>query len=411
MDPATQDISTLYSTVAPGQRSDQVKQLQSALIGAGFNIAAGPTGFFGPQTQAAVDSWKKTLTPTSQTSTTPGTDTPKFFDPSNPATFSLDLKDEPSSDILKKYTSIDEVKKMLDQSTADINKTLTPTDAESKLKTQLADIRQKSDALMMSEKTYENNLQGEGISSGAIQGRSEASARITNLSLENLALQEKNLLTRLGLEQDARTIAEKVAQNKYSNVKDTIEFANKAQEVINKKKTDLITATDKLTDNARLSLQIILNSFKGLTFHGLDSSAQLKVQTMANQLGIPIDIIIKGMDVVKDQQDLDNLDKAKRTAIEQQNANRLSKESGNLNKDEVAFQKDLNAGITKLAENAGNWGQVYDTLAGIYGRTNPDLVKRLTPAEITTAGGDPTVDQTYLDILLNKKKYNPSFNP
>ena len=127
--------------------------------------------------------------------------------------------------------------------------------------------------------------------------------------------------------------------------------------------------------------------------------------------GLVLKNSIKGMEVVKNQQDLDNLNKKKSLAIDQQNADRLASDNSNLNKDEQAFQKDLNSGISKLAENAGNWRQVYDTLAGIYGRTNPELIKRLTPAEITAAGGDPITDQTYLDILLNKKKYNPSYNP
>ena len=412
---ATDTISPLYSVVAPGQRSDQVKQLQSALIGAGFNIPAGATGFFGPQTQAAVDSWKSKLgTPPDQNSGggNTGGNTSTGNNGSDP--FSLKFPEEPSTDLLKSYTSFDDVKKLIDDATAGVNKTLVPTDTENQLKTQLADIRAKEDQLGMGEKLYQNNLQGEGISSGAIQGRSEASARVTAMQLEPLALQEKNLLTRLGLEQDARAISEKVAENKLTSVKDLLSVADKMQQRIQDQKTALVTATDKLTDNARQALQTILSQFKGLDFHSLSPAAQLEVQKLTKQIGIPIDVVMQGMEVVKNQQDLDNLDKAKRTAIEQQNANRLSnqaKQDANLNSDEKAFQKDLNAGITKLAENPGNWGQVYDTLAGVYGRTNPDLVKRLSPAEISAAGGDPAVDQTYLDNLLNKKKYNPSYNP
>lgn len=330
--------------------------------------------------------------------------------PVTPATLNIDTSKEPSSDTLSKYTSIDEIKKILDESTAGINKTLVPTDEETKIKNQIADIRAKEDVINSGFKQYKNNLEGQGISTEAIQGRSFEADRNAAFALEPLILQEKNLLTRLGLEVEARGIDQKVAENKYANAKDIIEYAAKAQAIIDKKKTDLIAATDKLTDNNRLTLQTILTQFKGLDFHSLSTEAQLKVQTLANQLGIPIDVIIKGMDVVKDQQDLDNLNEKKRIAISQQNANNSS-DSTNLNKEEVAFQKDLNAGITKLAENAGNWGQVYDTMAGIYGRTNPELVRRLTPQEVQAAGGDPSTDQTYLDILLNKKKYNPSYNP
>ena len=304
--PTDQSISDLYSATAPGQRSDQVKQLQGALIGAGFSIPAGPTGFFGPQTQDAIDAWKNK-------SGTQPTDVNTGGNTGGSSTFNLNVPTEPSTDLLKTYTSFDDIKKMIDTATAGVNATLVPTDTETKLKTQISDIRAKEDALGFGEKQYENNLQGEGISSRSIQGRSEASARITAMQLEPLALQEKNLLTRLGLEQDARAISEKVAENKMTSVKDLMTFADKMQSRIDAQKTALVNATDKMTDNNRQALQTILTQFKGLDFHSLSTEAQLKMQSMANQLGIPIDVIVQGMEVVKNQQEFDNLQKTKAT--------------------------------------------------------------------------------------------------
>ena len=403
MDPAT-NISELYSKVAPGQNSDQVKQLQTALIGAGFNIGAGATGFYGPQTQSAVDAWKKTLGGTDTSTAKTGTSVATADSNAGFSTFSLPTPTEPSTDLIK-YTSFDEIKKMIDEANAGVNATLTPTDKEKQLTQQIADIRAKEDQLMQDQKQSDIYLQGEGISNNAIQGRSEADTRITNMSLDTLALQEKNLLTRLGLEQDARTVAEKIATNKLTSVKDLVTTASQMQDKINEQKTALVNETDKLTDNTRQTLSTILSQFKGLDFHSLSTDAQLQLQSMANKLGIPIDVIIQGMQVVKNQQDLDNLNKAKSLAIDQQNANRLSNQSNNMTDEEKAFQDDLNKGITNLASNKQHWGEVYDTLAGIYGHSNPDLVRRLTPQEITAAGGDPSIDETYLDILLNKKKY------
>jgi len=59
--PVDQSISNLYSSTAEGQTSAQVKQLQQALIAAGYSIPAGATGFYGPQTKAALDQWKGKL--------------------------------------------------------------------------------------------------------------------------------------------------------------------------------------------------------------------------------------------------------------------------------------------------------------------------------------------------------------
>lgn len=304
MNPATQNISNLFSVVAPGQKSAQVKSLQEALIGAGFKINAGATGFFGAETQAAADAWKKTLG-------TPAPIAPEVpAGPATPTTFTLDTSKEPSSDTLSQYTSIDTIKKMLDESTAEINKTLTPSAEETKIKTQIADLRAQEDNINLGVKKYKSNLEGEGISAGAIQGRSWDVDRNVAMTLETLGVQEKNLLTRLGLEQEARGLEEKVATNKYGATKDIIEYASKAQAAIDKQKTDLINATDKMNDNARQMLSTILTQFKGLDFHALSPEAQLKMQTMANQLGIPVDVIIKGMEVNKNQQDLENLKKA-----------------------------------------------------------------------------------------------------
>lgn len=300
---AETNISNLYSVVAPGQRSDQVKALQTALIGAGHNIGAGATGFFGPQTQAAVDAWKKTL------GTTTAVETPAT--PAGPSSFTLDMPNEPKSDVLTKYTSLDEIKKMLEESNTAIDKTLVPTAEENRLKKELADIQAKEDTINQGVKQYKNNLEGEGITSGAIQGRSWETDRNAAFSLEPLALKEKNLLMRLGLEVEARGVEQKIAENKYGTTKDIIEYASKAQAAIDKQKNDLIASTDKMTDNTRQALTTILSQFKGLDFNVLSSEAQLKLQSMANSLGIPIDVIIKGMEVNKNQQDLENLKKTK----------------------------------------------------------------------------------------------------
>ncbi len=79
--PTTADhsnISALYSSTVPGQTSSQVTQLQQALIQAGFSIPAGATGYYGPQTQAAVAQWKATLVnnpPTAPNLTSPNAST------------------------------------------------------------------------------------------------------------------------------------------------------------------------------------------------------------------------------------------------------------------------------------------------------------------------------------------------
>lgn len=66
-----QEISNLYSTTVFGQTSDTVRQLQQKLISAGYAIPAGATGYYGDQTEVALNQWKSKLQPQQPTQQTP----------------------------------------------------------------------------------------------------------------------------------------------------------------------------------------------------------------------------------------------------------------------------------------------------------------------------------------------------
>lgn len=223
--------------------------------------------------------------------------------------FSMEVPEDPSSDLLKEYTSPEKIKKMLDEANEAVDKSLQPTEQEGKLKTELADIRQKADSLKAGVRDYEQKLEGQGISASAIEGRSWDIERNVNDNLEVLALQEKNLLTRLGLEQEARKIEQTRAENRYAAVKETIELFGKMQDRVNKEKTDLLVQTEKLEDNARQSLNTVLTQFDGLSYYDLNDEAQKQLADVAKKAGIPIDLVIKGMEVVKNQKALAQIQK------------------------------------------------------------------------------------------------------
>ncbi len=191
------------------------------------------------------------------------------------------------------------------------NNALIPTTEEKDLNTKLADIRNQANLAKQDVKEYESKLPGEGISQGGIDARSYNVEKAANLTLERLGIEEANLLTRLGLAQDARTIQQKIADGNYNAQKDALDYKFKIQDAIDKQKTDLANAAEKLTDNARSALTTILTQFDGLTYHALSPDGQNQLMTLAKTAGIPIDTIIKGMDVVKAQKDFDNLQKNK----------------------------------------------------------------------------------------------------
>ncbi len=78
-----------------------------------------------------------------------------------------------------------------------------------------------------------------------------------------------------------------------------------------------------------------------------------------------------------------------------------------LTDEEKEFKKNLITAITTVSADHDQWGMVYDSLATIYGRSNPDLIRKLSREEIEAVGGNPDIDETLLDILLNKSKFYP----
>ncbi len=79
-----------------------------------------------------------------------------------------------------------------------------------------------------------------------------------------------------------------------------------------------------------------------------------------------------------------------------------TKDTGDKNKEEVAFEKQLNKQLDVLAKGGefSQWGEAYNTLANRY----PELDTPLTPEEKELYGEE---NETQLDLLLNKSKYYP----
>lgn len=79
--------------------------------------------------------------------------------------------------------------------------------------------------------------------------------------------------------------------------------------------------------------------------------------------------------------------------------------SSTTDKETEDFNKDKEDVVKKLATSKMTWAQAYDTLLGLYGQSNPELFEQLDADEITERGGNPDIDENYIDIILNKQKY------
>lgn len=224
-----------------------------------------------------------------------------------PQSFNLQIPETLSStdvdDALSSPTTTEDIITQLKQANERIRGFSTPTEQETQLSQQLADIRAKADSETMGLKKYVSDLPKEGISQRGIQARSIDMERNVNLTLERMAMQEKNLLARLGIEQTKRTEGMTAEQTSFDNLL-------KIESVLSQQKTNLFNETDKLTDNARQALNTILTQFKGVAFDDLDTSTQLQIQSLAQKQGIPIGVVQAGMNMNKAQLDLNNIKKA-----------------------------------------------------------------------------------------------------
>ena len=281
-----------------------------------------------------------------------------------------------------------------------------PTNTENSLNSQLSTLRASEDAAKLGLQRYENALPGEGISAGAIQGRDIAMSRSVNMDLQTMAAQEKNLMTQLGLATTARTNQLKVDQGTMTENDKTISNYNAIQNAIDKQLTTVNNTANKLTANAKSTLTTIFTHFKGVAWADLSSDAQNQITTIAQNAGIPIDVVQAGMDANASQVALTAL--KTQTAINKSNGTGTSGGNANLTATEKKFQTTLTGEQKKLAKG-GDWGASYNYLANLYGKSNPELITPLTDAQkqqLTKQGYKVNPqDQTMLDILLGKSQY------
>lgn len=160
------------------------------------------------------------------------------------------------------------------------------------LETQLTKLR---DAANKTNLNIENRTIPEAFNIGE-------SSRVTKL----FQAEEQNLLTRLGLAQEARKITSDTAKAGMDFALQDIQLQQKAQEIINTQNEQILDRAQQLSTASRQTLATMLDQFKGLTIDKLDPAAQAQLATLASQAGIPYDMIVKGMETVKNQITLDN---------------------------------------------------------------------------------------------------------
>ena len=221
--------------------------------------------------------------------------------------------------------------------------TLTPTAEETTLATTIADFQEqmKNYDLETQKLVYGLEGQGRGIVSGLVAGQQAKLQQQRNLEYQSMAAKESNLLTRLGLLQDARKAQQTALTTGISMLEADNELSNKIRDAIDAQNQAVIDSVSGMSTKAKDTLTFILKQFKGLDFESLPDESIKSIQALAEQAGIDIGIIQAGLKAVKDQQDFENaLDLSREDRLKKAS----EKDTGNDEQeaiDKEAIQKDI----------------------------------------------------------------------
>ena len=180
---------------------------------------------------------------------------------------------------------------------------LEPTNQEIQLKSDLIDLRSEIDTAKLNYRKGVDDIQQELVSTRVMAGQEQALYTQAQLGIQTLAIQESNLLSRLGLEQESKEASQKVLSATLDFNEKDITRMQKMQEQIRSQKMDLFNVMSQFSIRAQNTLGIILDGLKGIDPGDLDNNTMIKLQSLTKTAGIPWEVIQQSMKVNKDEYD------------------------------------------------------------------------------------------------------------
>jgi len=298
------------------------------------------------------------------------------------------------------------------------------------LETSLNDLSSKQAQILADQKALATKEKGKTVAMNVIEGRISEEAQQANDALAEVQTQIKSISDQLTTKYNVVNTLMNLTEKDYDNASQSynqqmtnnISMFNILKGVSEDQKSD----EEKAVDDARSSLQIVYNSITngGQNISDLTDDQKVMVTKLEAQSGLPIgfyqtlqnknpkaEIVATYNWTSSDNTEYASVltkdpttGEIKTNNIRLGTAKKTSTTENDMTSEEKKFNDDISKQISNLAEG-GSWASAYYTLAGIYGRTNPDLVRKLSSDEILNAGGIVGTDETLLDIILNKSKY------
>lgn len=178
---------------------------------------------------------------------------------------------------------------------------LIPGQQELELKQQIADVAEQAKNVLQSAELGIEQISDQPIAMQFIVGQAKNVEDRANLKLKALQNQESNLLNRLGIEQENRTITSDVLSNQLQFSNQNIDTLFKIQDRVIAQENQVFERAMALRSESKDVLTSILQNFEGMYFDGLSSDQQMQLAQLASRAGIPIDLLQAGMDNVANQ--------------------------------------------------------------------------------------------------------------
>lgn len=260
-------------------------------------------------------------------------------------------------------------------------------------------------------------------------------------NISNLKAQARN--ARLVAEQAYREYLRTGKMENYNVMKDAVNLEREKQAEALRRASELVNMVgnyqniqqakttydqgqeDRVKKEATDQLNYYIDNF-GVDYVKTNKDQIAKLFSDAGYDGIDIDTIIESMTKAEEQARKDALPKPELRTVDgslyqitydengtpkptllvaKRISSNQSSNSSDLTSEEKRFQNDIDTAIEKLASDNQSWASAYDSIAQKYGRTNPELTRRLSDEEIESYGGTVGKDETLLDILLGKNKF------
>jgi len=289
--------------------------------------------------------------------------------------------------------------------------TFKPTEEEKGIAGELADLRERNTLRQIAFEEGLTKVAREPISAGAIGGEQAFRFKQQGFEERRFAAKEANLLARLGLAQNERLT--------------TGENLFKIEALIRQDRQDFINNASQLRAEARESLNTILTQFAGIDFDSLSIEDQLKLTSLAEQVGIPATILQQGMEVAKQQLGFNNLLKQKELEakdldilLKRKQISLLGEPTAQEKKETAAGIKEAQASIPIMENKIDLADEILESSA-LSSRVGPNIFSRLygplSQDEITGeaqnfAGGvHKLISGLTLDNLIEAKSRGATF--